>query len=97
MKRESNGQYAFDGRLERICVCGHTLGNHCAGSPADCLFYSLPAYEREDKPGADKPECGCQKFRERRKDTITRRIVAWEYFSNNSTWGYLAKLECGHE
>ena len=26
-----------------------------------------------------------------------RKIVAWEYFGNNSTWGYAAKLECGHE
>ena len=26
-----------------------------------------------------------------------RKIVAWEYFGNNSTWGYAAELECGHE
>jgi hypothetical protein len=49
-KREADGKYAFDGHLERLCVCGHSLANHSAGSPADCLFYSLPASEREGQP-----------------------------------------------
>ena len=67
MKRETDGRYAFDGRLERMCVCGHQLANHAAGSPADCLFYSMPEYERQGKPGADMPVCGCAKFRLSRK------------------------------
>ena len=66
-KRESNGQYAFDGKLERICVCGHTLAVHCAGSPADCLFYSLPASERKGQQGESNPNCDCAKFRQSRK------------------------------
>ena len=66
-KREHNGQYAYDGRLERVCLCGHTLGHHSAGSPADCLFHSLPERERTGQPGAENPNCGCQKFRARRK------------------------------
>ena len=66
-KRETDGKYAFDGNLDRLCVCGHDLGAHSAGSPADCLFYSLPACERAGKPGEHNHECGCQKFRESRK------------------------------
>ena len=62
-KREQNGQYAHTGNWDRLCVCGHTLGDHCAGSPADCLFYSFPESERRNKPGADRPNCGCEKFR----------------------------------
>lgn len=66
-KRETDGKYAFDGAYDRLCVCGHTLGAHSCGSPADCLFYSLPAAEREGQPGADRHECGCVKFRLSRK------------------------------
>ena len=29
--REVNsGRYAFDGNFDRLCTCGHTLGNHTA-------------------------------------------------------------------
>lgn len=66
-KRETDGRYAFDGNLDRMCVCGHQLGNHSAGSPADCLMYSLPAIEQAQYPGGDKPNCGCCKFRLSRK------------------------------
>lgn len=66
-KREVNGQYAYDGNLDRLCVCGHTLGAHSCGSPSGCLFYSLPVCEQTGNPGADKPECGCVKFRLSRK------------------------------
>ena len=63
MKRETDGRYAFDGRLERLCTCGHTLGAHACGSPSDCLFYSQPERERQGKPGAEHIECGCAKFK----------------------------------
>lgn len=68
-KREPDGKYAFDGNLDRMCVCGHTLGNHSCGTPADCLLYSLPEGERKLYPGGDKPVCGCLKFRLSRKKT----------------------------
>lgn len=68
MKREYNGQYAFDGRLERLCVCGHTLGVHGAGSPAYyCLFSSLPECERKGQSGEANHPCDCPKFRQSRK------------------------------
>lgn len=70
-KRETNGQYAFDGNLDRLCVCGHTLGVHGAGSPADCLLYSLPKAEQLQNVGGDKPDCGCLKFRLSRKKVNT--------------------------
>lgn len=66
-KRETNGQYAFDGNLARMCVCGHELGVHGAGSPADCLAYSLSATERFKLFGNASTECSCQKFRLSRK------------------------------
>lgn len=62
-KREHDGRYAYDGNLERVCVCGHTLGTHSAGSPPDCLFYSLPERERAKLLGHEKPNCGCERFR----------------------------------
>lgn len=58
-KRETDGKYAHEGNWDRLCVCGHTLGMHAAGSPADCLFYSFP--ENHGDP------CRCPKFRLSRK------------------------------
>ncbi len=74
-KREYDGKYAFDGDLSRLCVCGHTLGVHGAGSPADCILYSFNPreLERELASGEHRNsnvECGCVKFRlSRRKQT----------------------------
>ena len=72
-KRETNGHYAFDGNLQRLCVCGHTLAHHSAGSPADCLYYSLSEREKQElaakgEPGHDHVDCGCVKFRLSRKN-----------------------------
>lgn len=68
-KREYNGQYAYNGNLERMCVCGHAFGHHGGGSPADCLVYSFPENERKEWVNGDKPNCGCEKFRLSRKKT----------------------------
>lgn len=65
MKQESNrtqdraddGRYTFDGNLERLCVCGHTLGVHSGGAPHDCLAYSDRKHPEHD------PDCRCPKFR----------------------------------
>jgi hypothetical protein len=69
-KREHNGQYAFDGRLERVCVCGHTLAHHSAGSPTDCLFYALPRSEQVGQLGSHRPICFCEKFRESKTKAV---------------------------
>jgi hypothetical protein len=67
MQRNSEGRYTFAGNLNRLCVCGHTLANHSAGDDTDCIFYSLPEAERAKQAGAEKPNCGCAKFRPSRK------------------------------
>jgi hypothetical protein len=66
-KREHDGCYAFDGNLDRLCVCGHTLGVHSAGSPADCLLYSFPDGAVELKGQQLPIDCGCKRFRLSRK------------------------------
>lgn len=64
-KREHDGRYAFDGNLQRLCVCRHSLSVHSAGSPADCLLYSLPSNdpqrEIENRHGGIE-DCGCRRF-----------------------------------
>lgn len=69
-KRETDGKYAFDGDFDRLCVCGHTLGVHSAGSPADCLLYSFGkmAEGEMDKQANKDVECGCQRFRLSRRN-----------------------------
>lgn len=62
-KRETDGQYAFDGNLQRLCVCGHSLAVHSAGSPADCLLYSLPENDPQRQHERAPIDCGCKKFR----------------------------------
>lgn len=62
-KREPNGQYTHQGNLDRECICGHRLGDHAAGSPADCLVYSFSQKDRASMLNGDKPDCGCQRFR----------------------------------
>lgn len=67
LKRGNDGRFEHIRNWQRMCVCGHTLGVHGAGSPADCLLSSLPDSDRIGEPGLDKPNCGCQKFRLSRK------------------------------
>lgn len=57
-KREQNGQYAYHNNWERLCVCGHSLGDHCIGSPKDCMVSTM---------SPDYLPCDCQQFRLSRK------------------------------
>lgn len=50
---DRNGRYAFDGDMSRMCVCGHTLGEHFAGAPHECAVHSWKPYT----------PCDCPKFR----------------------------------
>lgn len=63
-KRDHDGRYTYSGRLERMCVCGHTLGDHSVGSPADCLAHTMPDASETDK------QCRCQKFRLSRRKAV---------------------------
>lgn len=67
-KRDNQGRYDHEGDWDRLCVCGHTLGVHCAESPADCLLHSFADYtqERVEHANTPNPECGCAKFRPKR-------------------------------
>ena len=49
------GQYAFDNRFDRLCVCGHRLGDHIAGG-FDCDVPLDHGMERA-------APCDCIRFR----------------------------------
>jgi hypothetical protein len=68
-KRDQQGRYDYKNDWDRLCVCGHTLGVHCAGSPADCLLYSHSDRDQVVQDHKHQPDknCGCEKFRPRRK------------------------------
>lgn len=53
-----SGQYAYEGNWDRLCVCGHRLGDHIAGG-FDCgLFHHTKG-------------CKCQKFRPSKRRVLT--------------------------
>lgn len=49
-------QYSYFGRWERMCVCGHTLGVHCAGG-FECDI---------GDPQSNNRGCKCQRFKEKK-------------------------------
>ena len=55
--RARDGRYTFDGNLQRPCVCGHTLADHCAGAPHECFVSTFAPYT----------PCDCPKFRKSKK------------------------------
>ena len=54
--RDSEGRYTYENRWERLCTCGHTLGNHTAVAPHTCIEGDFSAVS-----------CSCAKFRPSRK------------------------------
>lgn len=70
-KRDQQGRYDYKNDWDRLCVCGHTLGVHSAGSPAECLLYSFgDQWHQETQDHQHQPDknCGCEKFRPKRKN-----------------------------
>lgn len=63
IRDETNGQFAMQNNYARMCVCGHTLGDHCAGG-FDCLHGT-----GAEEPRTTDAPCTCQKFRQSRKKT----------------------------
>lgn len=63
-----SGQFAHDGRFDRLCVCGHELGDHVAGG-FDCNV-PMDGGLRRAKP------CDCVRFRaSRAKDPYRAEIL----------------------
>jgi hypothetical protein len=61
-ERSEDGRYDY-GDMDRVCVCGHTLGDHAGGpNPKRCLAHANGSVPRTD---AD-PDCQCEKFRPKR-------------------------------
>lgn len=60
-----NGQYAFDGKLDRMCGCGHTLGLHGQGG-SDCMAGT--GCMNDPHPGTF---CDCEKFHQARRQRTT--------------------------
>jgi hypothetical protein len=50
---KSSGQYSYQNKFERLCVCGHTLGMHTGDAPHECIAGDF-------LPGVT---CDCVKFR----------------------------------
>jgi hypothetical protein len=58
------GRYAFDGGFERLCVCGHTLGQHTAerGRCPVTKKMQQPCIV-EDSQGHEGCGCDCMCFK----------------------------------
>lgn len=63
-REQKSGQYTYRGDLERLCKCGHTLGNHCAerikengASIQDCMVSTFEPFT----------SCQCQCFEPQKK------------------------------
>lgn len=60
-REPGTGRYAYWNDFERLCVCGHTLGQHVAGG-FECLCGPNGIIEHHAET-----RCECQKFRPSRK------------------------------
>jgi len=51
-----SGRYTYEGQYQRLCVCGHVLGQHLAEAPHGCI--------QEDERGViGGAACPCERFR----------------------------------
>lgn len=65
-----DGRYTFDGKWDRLCVCGHELGVHYGAAPHECDNLNRVHSMGEKHPQAFRVQaksCDCQKFRPSRK------------------------------
>lgn len=71
LRNPDDGRFAFDGNMNRICVCGHRLGIH-GPRGIECLAgTNVP-----DDPNPPGVECPCTKFR----PAATPRTVSIECY-----------------
>jgi len=50
-RNRATGQYTYQNRLDRVCVCGARLGDHSAEAPHDYEWNDCPKF-RPAKEGA---------------------------------------------
>jgi hypothetical protein len=53
-RERKTGRYGFEGQRDRLCVCGHTLGQHTAEAPHSCIVGDF------EEKGC---ETDCERFR----------------------------------
>ena len=53
-RNKVTGRYSYSSRFERLCECGHPLGEHTAAAPHECIAVSFHA---------EAKGCQCQAFR----------------------------------
>jgi hypothetical protein len=63
---EMSGRYSYFGNFDRLCVCGHTLGIHCAGG-FDCFAHPAGRGPKDFQVEGLEQPCKCQKFRPSRR------------------------------
>lgn len=51
-RERATGRYGFVNRWDRLCQCGHKLGDHTAQAPHDCIAVDF-----------GHGPCGCERFR----------------------------------
>lgn len=56
--RDENGKFQYNGKFNRVCICGHTLGAHIHGG-RECGTNALDFPESKN--------CECQKFKQKDK------------------------------
>ncbi len=65
-REKQSGRYGFEGGLERVCVCGHTLGAHTAAAPHECGTV-------DPRVHPEAVGCECRRFRPSRAGAVRSR------------------------
>lgn len=53
-RNKATGRYSYSSRFERLCECGHPLGEHTAAAPHECIAVSFHT---------EAEGCQCRVFR----------------------------------
>jgi hypothetical protein len=80
-----NGRFDFDGNMNRLCKCGHRLGDHFAVAPRECM---------NSPEGSSNPTCDCLKFRlprRRKVDEQSTEVPKWAKKLSLSAYTYSHK------
>lgn len=59
-RERGTGRYSYDGRWDRLCVCGHPLGEHAA----ERVSGQQPCFHGDAEPSEP---CDCERFTPRKQ------------------------------